>query len=483
MPSQPFPPPTTPPRPTSSLRRLLLLAATCAWAASAGAQNLPPEVEAALHRAKVPREALSVLVVEAQGNATPRLSHRAGAAMNPASVMKLVTTYAALDLLGPSFSWATPVYVDGPVRDGTLTGNLYIQGQGDPKLVLERLWLLLRRVQGLGIRHITGDVVLDRSAFTVAQTDPSSFDGEPLRPYNAAPDALLINFKAVVMTMAPEPGSTTARIQFDPPLAGVQMQATVPLAAGECGDYRGGLKADFSDPNRIRFGGSYPASCGEKVWPVAYVDPKTYATRAVQGMWQELGGKIGGTVRMGTLPPAAGNGTLKPTFEVRSPPLAELVRDINKYSNNVMAQQVFLTLGAGTLDGGRDAVLRWWKDAVGGPDAPVLDNGSGLSRTERISAQALGRMLQSAYASPLMPELMSSLPIAGVDGTMRRVKGQATGSAHLKTGSLMDVVAVAGYVHAQSGKRYVLIAIVNHANAKAARPAVDALVEWAVKDR
>lgn len=453
----------------------------CTLATAVAAQKLPPEVEAALARAKVPREAVAVLLVDAQGQGAPRLSYRANVPMNPASVMKLVTTYAALDLLGPAYTWNTPVFVEGAVRDGTLYGNLYIQGQGDPKLVLERLWLLLRRVQGLGIRNITGDVVLDRSAFEVAAADPASFDGEPLRPYNAAPDALLINFKSVVMTLAPEPGGATARIQYDPPLAGVQLQPSVPLLAGDCGDYRGTLKADFIDPNRIRFAGGYPASCGEKVWPVAYADPASYAVRAVQGLWQDMGGKLQGHVRMGLVPAAVAAG--KPAFTVGSAPLAEVIRDINKYSNNVMAQQVYLTLGSGRFDTARTVVLDWWQTRIGPQDAPVLDNGSGLSRNGRISAQGLAHLLQAAYASPLMPELMASLPISGVDGTLRRVKSRATGSAHLKTGSLSDVVAVAGYVHGAGGKRQVLVALINHPNAKAARPAIEALVEWAASQR
>ncbi len=478
-------------------------AAACAlWfslCSAAQAQGLPPEVDAALARAKIPREAMAVLLVDAQpGQASPRVNHRANVAMNPASTIKLVTTFAALELLGPGYTWSTPVFIDGTVRDGTLHGNLTIQGQGDPKLVLERLWLLLRRVQGLGIRNITGDIVLDNSAFAVPTTDPSAFDGEPLKPYNAAPDALLVNFKSVVMSFAPEPGNTQARVQFDPPLAGVQLQATVPLLAGECPDYRNALKADFSDPRQIRFAGGYAQSCGEKVWPVAYADPKSYATRAVGGMWQEMGGKLQGSVRLGSLSGSTA-AAYKPVFDMRSAPLAEIVRDINKYSNNVMAQQVYLTLGRvltppapvagvadpvtahGTFEASHKVVQRWWTERLGADDMPLLENGSGLSRNERISANALGRLLQAAYASPLMPELMGSLPINGVDGTLRRAKTRTNGYAHLKTGSLNEVVAVAGFVHGAAGKRYVLVAIVNHPNARAARPAIDAMVDWASK--
>jgi serine-type D-Ala-D-Ala carboxypeptidase/endopeptidase (penicillin-binding protein 4) len=490
------------------LRSTLLALGLLATTFAATAQALPPEVDAALARAKVPRDAVSFLVVDAQGRAAPRLSHRAQVPMNPASVMKLVTTYAALDLLGPAYQWTTPVFVDGPVVNGVLQGNLYIQGQGDPKLVLERLWLLLRRVQGLGIKTIAGDVVLDRTALDVPEVDPSKFDGEPLRPYNAAPDALLINFKSVVMTFTPDRSANVAQVQYDPPLAGVSLPATVPLGQGDCGNYRGLLKADFTDASRIRFLGSYPSSCGEKTWPVAYVDPKTYAPRAVLGVWQAMGGKLIGSARYGTVPPTVAVG--KPAFVSASEPLAEVIRDINKYSNNVMAQMVFLTLGRGeaapvlaandanvepppTASGAsaalamgsfaasRTAVQRWWRERLPADEMPALDNGSGLSRQERISASGLGHLLQSAYLSPVMSELMSSLPISGVDGTLRRVKGNV--DAHMKTGSLSNVVARAGYVLADSGKRYVVVALINHPNAGETRPAIDALVEWAARDQ
>ena len=464
-----------------------LLAALVLFAASAAdvrAQLLPAEVEGALARARVPRDAVTLLVVDADAARAPRLAWRQQTPMNPASIMKLVTTYAALDLLGAAHTWTTPVFVDGPVRDGVLEGNLYVQGQGDPKLVIERLWLLLRRVQGLGIRAIQGDIVLDRSAFETLQADPSAFDGEGLRPYNAAPDALLVNFKSVVMTFAPDAASQTARIAYEPPLAGVAMQATVPLAPGACGDWQTALDASLADPAQLRFAGAYPASCGEKSWATAYADPRTYAARAIGGLWAEMGGQVRGQVREGRVP--AG---LKPAFEIVSPPLSEVVRDINKYSNNVMAQQLFLTLGLqlkrrGTLDAARATMRQWWNDRIGtGEGQPVFDNGSGLSRDERITAAELAKMLQVAWRSPVMSELMASLPAAGVDGTLRRRALRSGGSAHLKTGTLRDAAGVAGFVDGASGRRYVVVAIANHPNAAAARPAFDALVDWVTQDR
>ena len=473
-----------------------LLAALASLAAHA--QALPPEVDALLARAKVPREAFAAVVVDAapamNGRTAPLLSWRASSPMNPASVMKLVTTYAALELLGPAYTWKTPVYADGPIVNGELQGNLAIQGRGDPKLVMQQLWLLLRRVQGLGIKTITGDIVLDRSAFAASAQNPGDFDGEALRPYNVQPDALLVNYKSVVMTFVPNPGSGSASISHDPPLAGVQMQSSVPLSAGgngraltDCGDYRALLQGDFADPQRIAFAGSYPVACGEKVWAIAYLDPASYARRAVAGLWQEMGGQVKGQVRDGVAPVGR-----VPVFEMESAPLAEIIRDINKFSNNVMAQQLFLTLslqrpGGASNEASREVVRNWWQARFGGqsgtPDLPVLDNGSGLSRAERVTPQGLGRMLQTAYVSGAMPELMASLPITGVDGTLKRSKSLVSqGWAHLKSGTLRDSTALAGYVHTPSGRRLVVVGIVNHPNAPAARPALDALVDWAVKE-
>ena len=455
---------------------LLALLAT----AAAAHDTLPPAVTQALARAKVPVEAVSIVIEEA-GSRRSLLSHRAGASMNPASVMKLVTTMAALETLGPTWTWKTPVYTDGTLRDGTLQGNLYLRGQGDPKLVAERIWLLLRRVQGLGIRQITGDIVLDSSAFEAIAHDPGEFDGEPLRPYNAAPDALLLNFRSVLMTFVPTPGAQTAELHVEPPLAGVTWPAQVPLRDGPCNDYRSGLRADFSDPARPRFAGRYPAACGEKVWPLAWSDPAGFGSRAIEGMWRAVGGQLSGRVREGRVPDG-----LTPAFALESAPLAELVRDINKYSNNVMTQQLFLTLslqqgGLGSYTGSRDLLRDWWRQRFGAGAEPQMSNGAGLSREDRVSAAALARLLQYAWVSPLMPELMSSLPITGLDGTLRPGRWRSEGSAHLKTGSLRDVSAIAGYVHGADGRRHVLVALVNHPNASAARPALEALVEWTAR--
>lgn len=542
---------------------------------------LPPPVAAALARVHLPPEALTAYVVELGprngADVAPRLAHRAWQPVNPASLMKLYTTGAALELLGPAWTWSTPVLAAGAIDNGVLHGDLVLQGRGDPSLSLERLWLLLRQVQQRGIAEVRGDIVLDASAIGPLPGSAGDFDGEPLKPYNVRPDALLLNLKALTLSFVPEPGSGSARVIVDTPLAGVTVDPRVPLAAGACGDWRGSLKADFGDPARLRFAGSYPAACGERSWPIAYGDPASYNARLVEALWRELGGRLGGRVRNAATP--AGAVLL---FESVSPPLAAVVRDINKFSNNVMAEQLFLSLALAQAAAGRSGSAALAGQAVESPstsapppaaasapaptsapasapepasqDAPapdspgengasaasaaqaaepaavqpsevvpqplpplqmaprlpdaqqlsrellvsqvrlrtgcgdaelLVDNGSGLSRSTRTSARCLGLWLQALWTSPVMPELMSSLPVSGVDGTARRpgrAWGTALGRAHLKTGSLREVAGVAGYVLALSGRRYAVVAIVNHPQAGAARPVLDALVQWAVED-
>jgi len=466
-------------------RRAGLLAgvALAAAATAARASDLPPQALAELQRARVPAESVAVVIQEA-GGARSVLAHNPRAPMNPASLIKLLTTYAALDQLGPAWTWATPVLFTGPVREGVLDGDLVIRGSGDPKLVIERVWLLLRRVQQYGVREVRGDIVLDRSAFAAPAALPADFDGDPTRPYNVLPDALLLNYKAVTYSFVPDTARGVARVIADPDLAPDRpAERSVPLAPGPCDDWRGALKAAAAEGG-YRFNGRFPLACGEQAWPLADPNPASYNARLLAALWRDLGGTLGGRVRDGATPADA-----RPAFEVRSPPLADVVRDINKFSNNVMAQQLALTLALqrqpGTPAGAeaaREALQRWVADRLGDSgDELVLDNGSGLSRNTRVSAAWLARLLQHAHGSALMPELTSSLPVSGVDGTLRRARG-ITGRAHLKTGSLRDVAGVAGYVLSDSGRRYVLVAMINHPNANAARPAIEAIVQWLLKD-
>jgi len=455
------------PRLFKSFLLCLALAPATAYA------QLPKDVVDGLRAAGVPLSNVAVLVQEA-GTGRTSLTMNAHQPLNPASTMKLVTTYAALELLGPAYRWKTEAYIDGD--------NLVLKGYGDPKLNYESFWMLLRNLRGRGLREIRGDVVLDRSRF--AQVPDVPFDNEPFRPYNVPPDALLVNFKTLRFTFLPD--RTGVRLFVEPALPGLEVVNTLRVGDGPCAEgraFREMIAATFEAKPKPRasFTGTYPAQCGEKDLNVALLAPEEYLAGMIRQLWAEMGGTWRGKVREGVASPGA-----RLVYTHESEPLAETVRSINKFSNNVMARQLFLTLAAelvATPARAENATLaiRQWLTLknIRAPEL-VLENGSGLSRNERISAANMAAILQAAWRSPLMPEFVSSLPVVAADGTMKkRMRGErVAGSAHIKTGLLNEARAIGGYVTDRTGKRHVVVMIVNHPKAPDTDAAMDALLAW-----
>jgi serine-type D-Ala-D-Ala carboxypeptidase/endopeptidase (penicillin-binding protein 4) len=445
--------------------------------------RLPPAVRSTLSAAGIPPGSVALYVQEV-GARAPALAHNASQPMNPASTIKLVTTYAALELLGPSFTWKTEAYAGGPIRGDVLEGDLLLRGKGDPKLTLENFWLLLRSLRERGLREIRGDLVLDRSYFEPAEHDPGKFDSEPARAYNVGPDALLVNFKAIRFHFLPDADGRSVQVIPEPRPSQLEVHASVALADGPCNDWRARLKAEFESNDasaRALFSGSYPRACGENTWNVALLSHPSYVWGVFRELWEELGGSFRGGVRDGTVPAGA-----RLLYAAESPPLSEVVRDINKFSNNVMARQVFLTLSAEKLalpasEKRSEDVIRAWLGGKGLPANELsLENGAGLSRSDRVSAATLGRLLIDAWHSPVMSELVASMPLVASDGTMRRRLRNASiaGQAHVKTGSLAGVRALAGYVLARDGRRFAVVFFINHPNAAAGEATQDALLRW-----
>ena len=443
------------------------------------ARDLPRTVLDALAAAAIPASAVGVKVEPADGGPAV-LSHLEHAAFNPASVMKLVTSYAALDLLGPAFTFRTDALLAGELHDGVLAGDLVLRGGGDPKLTTERMWRMAHRLRARGLTEIRGDVVVDRRYFAPLPAE-RPFDTEPRRAYNVAPNALLVNFGAVDFTFVP--AGEAVRVLAEPDLPNVQVTSRIHAVAGPCGAWRHGLHYDIQSTGLIAtvsFSGEYPGECGERAWPLAVFDDPRFLESIFRWVWSEAGGKLTGKVRDGSTPADA-----RLFDREDSEPLASLVRDMNKFSNNVMARHLFLALSAERTAGNGSAaesarIVREWL-AGKGIDAPelVLENGSGLSRNERVSAATLAALLKSAWASGHMPELAASLPIFAVDGTLEnRPATDSAGRAHLKGGTLTGVQSLAGYVLDRSGRRWIVVMMVNHRNANAAQPALDALVEW-----
>lgn len=459
---------------------LCLLAALLSAQQTARAEALPAPIQRSLRQAHIPASALSVAIVPLQGRGRAFYLN-ADTPVNPASLMKLVTTHAALELLGPAYRWPTAIYALGEPQAGVLHGDLYLKGYGDPKLTLERVWLLLRDLRAAGVEEIRGDLVLDRSHFKLA-SDQSDFDdagGNQARPYLVTPDALLANFKSVRLSMRADAQAVAARLE--PPLPEVVLKNSArPGPAGDCSHWGDNLTVNTQSTAgqaRIVLTGEMPQGCsGERY--LAVLDHSTYVASLVKTLWLEMGGRWQGGVRQGEVPAQAQR--LAVSFS-RELPL--LLRDINKYSNNGMARQVYLSLGAelGLPSDGDDsasrahAVLERWLATKGWqwPEL-VLENGSGLTRNGRISTRHLTRLLADAWQGPWAAEFFSTLPIVAVDGTMkRRLVGEPlAGEAHIKTGSLNGVRAVAGVVRGRNGSVWAVAAVVNHPQATARGKAV-----------
>ncbi|PIA70817.1 D-alanyl-D-alanine carboxypeptidase/D-alanyl-D-alanine endopeptidase [Pseudomonas sediminis] len=446
-----------------ALSALLLPLALSCHAASAA---LPAKVEQALKANKISNNSLSVMTVPLGGQAGG-LQFNADISVNPASTMKLVTTYAALELLGPNHQWKTEFYADGPLKDGVLHGNLYLKGGGDPKLNMEKLWLLLRDLRINGVRQVQGDLVLDRSFFVAPQLPAFNDDGgDANKPFLVKPDSLLVNLKAQRFITRAEDGKVS--IAMDPPIASIRIDNQVRLLkAAQCPswpDIRYNAVDQF-DGTTLIVSGQLAEGCSAQTY-LSLLDHPSYAAGAVRGIWQELGGKILGKDRQGPVPEKA-----RMLVRAFSPDVVEIVRDINKYSNNTMARQLFLSIGAQfRTEADKDdsmaaqRVIRSWL-ARKGITAPhlVMENGSGLSRSERISAREMALILQAAWRSPYAAEFRSSMPLVAMDGTMRRrlQRTPLVGEAHIKTGTLNNVRAIAGFSRDSNGQDWAVVAILN----------------------
>jgi D-alanyl-D-alanine carboxypeptidase/D-alanyl-D-alanine-endopeptidase (penicillin-binding protein 4) len=463
-----------------------LLAAVTGPAAARDKPYLPPEVEQALRRHKIPATSLSVYVREV-GREEPVVSFNSDVPRNPASTMKVLTTFAALDTLGPAYTWRTRAYATGPVRNQVLEGDLVLVGGGDPWMTAERWWGFVSGLRQVGVQRIAGDVVIDNTYFAPQGDDRAAFDNRPYSTYNVLPDALLVNFQTVTVNAVPDSASDTVRVSANPWPANLAIDDRVRLDPGPCRRGAGGIAITMPDGatgNRIALSGRYAAGCGLFSTSRAVMKPPEYAYGLFKTFWQQSGGTLDGGLRLATLSPDA-----KLLYSHESLTLAEVIRLVNKYSSNAMARTVYLTLGAERYPG-RPATTMAAREAIDDflarhdikiPDL-VLENGSGLSRNERITAAGLADVLLAAYQSQYMPEFAASLPLSATDGTLKRRfrSAEMQGRLRMKTGTLTDVTALAGYVSSASGKSYVTVVILNHPTASqgGGEAVQTALVEW-----
>lgn len=444
---------------------LLAVLLSCPGVVIAEGDELPVAVRSALQVRQVPAETLSIHVEDVDTGEVV-LRWLPEEPRNPASTMKLLTTLVALDTLGPAYRWKTDIYALGEIENGRLEGDLLIKGHGDPFLVTERVWQMLRSIRQAGIDDITGDLLIDDSYFDIGEYDPSAFDKQPLRAYNVAPNALLMNFKVVRYWFEPDDGGVNVRL--DPKLENLEVENRLHLVPGYCGGYQRGITVTTNgELDHVTFSGKFPSGCKRYAMDRTVLSHNEFAFGLFASLWQESGGSFSGTWRN-----VAVAEDVEPLLTFESPPLTEMIASVNKHSNNVMARQILYTLSAETSDppgteaGGREVIAQWLRENQLDSAELSIANGAGLSRQSRITAADMASLLRFAWKQPYMPEYLASMSLTGLDGTLsRRFRdSDLVGKAHLKTGSLDHVTAIAGYLQARSGRRFSVVALQNFAD-------------------
>ena len=385
---------------------------------------------------------------------------------NPASTVKLLTTLIALDALGPAYRWRTEIYARGEIRDGVLDGDLLLKGYGDPFLVTERVWQMLREIRHTGIRHIKGDLLIDDSWFDVGDYDPAAFDKRPLRAYNVAPNALLMNFKVLRYWFQPNAAGNGVDVRVDPPLTNLDVNNRLRLANRSCTGFQRGVTVTMNEAfDTVSFDGRFPNACKRYAMDRTALSHNEFVFGLFSALWTESGGKLDGEWKSALV-----NEGEEPLLTFHSLPLHDMISRVNKHSNNVMARQLAYTLAAetlgppGTETAGIQVMTEWLIENGLQSCCTAIENGAGLSRNARIAARDMAKLLRFAWRQPYMPEYLSSLSLAGLDGTLRRRFDYhgLTGQAHLKSGSLDHVSAIAGYLQSRRGRRYAVVSLVNH---------------------
>jgi serine-type D-Ala-D-Ala carboxypeptidase/endopeptidase (penicillin-binding protein 4) len=478
------------------MRTWWLLLATVLTAPAAAAPE-PPPLEALLKTAGLPLEAVSLVVAPLRPVVPGERVLQLGAerALQPASTMKVLTTLAGLELLGPTWRGRTRLLAAGPVENGVLNGDLVLEGGADMDLSADALQALLRKLRERGVEVIRGDLILDRSAFRPTRVDLGlpPFDEAPEFEYNLIPDALTVDSNLLRMDLAFD-AAGTLQIHHHPRLHGLRIRHELHLVDTPCTRWGEGwktpeVKRRWLGDTEVVLRGTWPRGC-ERSLALNLIDRDEFIGRLVRRQWADLGGQWQGRAREAVTPPGA-----VVLAERQSRPLSELVRGINKVSDNARTRTLLLAIGRQTPGADdeptlqrADRAVRAWMARHSIPDAGlVLDNGSGLSRTEKISAAQLEAVVRAGMTGPWAPEFLTSLPVVGVDGLMRwrQADGAVPIQARLKPGGLRNVVSVAGTVNDAGGQPMIVVVILNHDNARAAvsRPIIDAVLQWVSKTR
>jgi len=411
------------------------------------------------------RGAEVAVVVQSAETGSVLYERNADTPMIPASNMKVVTGAAALAVLGPDYRFDTKLYADGVVSGPVLDGNLCVVGFGDPSLVSEELWKLAESVRVLGITRVTEDLVLDASIFdSMSTTSETVASGD--RAYHARTGALSLNFNAIAVHTTPGPSSgDPAFVTLAPATAFVELRNET-TTGGPRSSSTLSVRRTFEDgKNVVTVSGRVPAGSGMRVHYRSLEDGLGYFGTVFKEFLAYAGVVVEGDVRAGELP--EGSILIK---RHESKPLSLIVRDLNKFSNNFVAEQLVKAMGLevhgrpGTTEAGVRVLHEHVRTAGALEGSFHIEDGSGFSRENRMTVRALAAVIQGALDDfSTSYEFVASLSVSGTDGTLEDRMGYAElrQSVRAKTGLLDGVTAISGVMENGSGDEVVFSMIVN----------------------
>ena len=437
-----------------------------------------------LRRVGIPNSSVGVSVTIIPSTIYPfepvRYGFNSKKKFNPASTVKLFTSFYALSVLGSSYRFKTDFFIVGKRDLDSFDGDFYLKGRGDPKLVYEDLQEIVYAMRAKGYRKLRGNFIIDDSYFSEPEINAASFDGKKNKPYNVGPNAALVNFKAVELTVAKV--KRKINISLKPQLADFTVVNNMRWVRGSCGKNKIFYK-EFD--GKLKVYGRFGTRCKRQRLYLSLSTHKRFAFGLFKQAWIDSGGQFDQVLIDGVVPKEA-----ELVYSWTSPrSLKLLIKDINTLSNNTMARTMFLTLSAGkgspgTLEKSRRLLSSWFYDLGIGLGDVTIENGSGLSRLTKLTPTHIDTLLYEATFSKEFQVWKKSLALAGKEGTtVNRFRGMdVSGNAWLKTGSLDNVQAYAGYVLTET-KRWISFAIlVNHRVAERAKLPLDKFIDSLYRD-
>lgn len=422
-------------------------------------------IERIVSRSGLKKSNLGIVIQTSQGNSIFEVNP--DTKRIPASITKLFTSAAVLDGFGPSHKFVTEIWTHGTVKNGRLSGDLYLKGLGDPSFVSEKMWFLVNEFTRTGIKEVTGNLIVDDTYFDAVRFDPGRMPNRGDRAYDAPVGAMSFNWNSTTVHVRPTVVNSKVSVWINPPNEFVRVSNTATTSRRKSSLQV--VRAEASGYNEIRVSGSLRAGAKEKTVYKNITNPPLYSGANLKEFLAQRGIEIEGKVKLGTVPSKA-----LLVAQVEGEPVGDLISSLNKFSNNYVAEMLAKNLGKlndsgpGTMAKGLASIRRYIEKTTGSGSKDFnLSNVSGLTRKNLFTPRQFLSLLTGLKSNfQIYPEFVRSLPISGKDGTLKSRLKDVAGLIRAKTGLLNGVVSLAGYAENRKTNEIVSFVFMYNGSAK-----------------